>query len=305
MNVVLPHEQWFNNANQKHRSNPLYQEAYEAYQTYRSLIEESDELELEKDFVDIATDALNDYKDLIDTLPFKKAFNAQTKFHSTVHEEFWCLLTCKIIERSSKDIPSEYLYLGPGNSLQGIFFHPESAQQFVSGKMGGVLKPKFKDRDFMLAFQCDLDMYANGDEVELQTDRKRTNVYIPLVTVECKQYIDKTMLDNALSAATKLKFFAPFSLDLVSIELNKLSDVNIAGSGMDGFYILRKQKLSEATFSKGEGPTDTPDIRKRKPICSDVVFELYNAIKSHIESDLWYPKEKDFLTKGSLKNKLF
>ena len=157
----------------------------------------------------------------------------------------------------------------------------------------------------MLAFKCDLTLTANGDEVDLRTDRGRGDVYIPLVTIECKQYIDKTMLDNALSAANKLKVFAPFSLDLVSVELNKLSDVNIAGSGMDGFYLLRKQKLSETTFSRGEGPKDTPDVRKRQPICHNVVFELYSAIKSHIENDLWYPQESDILDKGSIKNKLF
>lgn len=177
----------------------------------------------------------------------------------------------------------------------------------------------------MMALKVPFNLSVNGDDASLRTSTAISELFIPLVTIECKQYIDKTMLDNALSAATKLKNFSPYTLDIITIELNKLSDVNIAGSGLDGFYVLRKQKLSTVTYGSrgkqqdfyntnssqnfndvydehGLGPNDTVSVEMRNAIDQSVVLSVYNQIKTHLEKDIWHATVDDFLSQGVLVN---
>ncbi|ELI5740132.1 Bpu10I family restriction endonuclease [Vibrio fluvialis] len=304
MEILYPHNHWFEHANHNHKRKPEFAKAKQAYEIYRDSLRAADDINDEYEYIRLATEALNTYKDVIDLLEFKKAFNAQTKFHSTVHEEFWGLISLHLISALDLPLDQARVYIGPGQSLQGLYFHPESPTQAFGNQLGNTIKPKFKDRDFMIALKTNFDLSLNHHKSPLRTSGAIRELFLPLVTIECKQYIDKTMMDNALSAATKLKAFSPFTLDIVTIELNKLSDVNIAGSGVDGFYILRKQKLSEARFRNGDGPKDTVDVTRRKPLDCDVIFKVYEAMKNHLTSNRWYYDEDSFFEQGLITNSL-
>ncbi|MCC4783751.1 Bpu10I family restriction endonuclease [Vibrio lentus] len=304
MEILYPHSHWFDNANQSHRTKPEFNRAQTAYRIYREALRDANAIENDREYIQVATVALNAYKDVVDLLEFKRAFNAQTKFHSTVHEEFWAILAQHLLSQLDLPLDRARVYIGPGQSLQGLYFHPESPEQAFGTQLGNTIKPKFKDRDFMIALKTDFNLTLNNHRAPLRTSGSIPELLLPLVTIECKQYIDKTMMDNALSAATKLKAFSPFTLDIVTIELNKLSDVNIAGSGLDGFYILRKQKLSEARFRNGDGPRDTVDVTRRNPLDSEVILKVYEAMKNHIESNRWHCDEDAFFEQGFVTNGL-
>ena len=300
MQILKAHEQWFANANASHQAKPEYLRFKDLYTIFQTSMDAASQQQSEAQYIIDATTAFNAYKDNIDQWPASKAFNAQSKFHSTIHEEFWVYIGLEALKRTTSPTPA-HLYLGSGNSLQGLFFHPSSLEEALGNTVGHTIKPKFKDRDFMIALKVPFNLTINGHNAGIKTRAGINEIFLPLITIECKQYLDKTMLDNALSAATKLKTFSPHTLDIVTIELNKLADVNIAGSGVDGFFVLRKQRLSEVTYgSSGPGPKDTVNVQVRNPVDSDVVFRVYDKMKEHLNKTTWHASVDDFLGNGYL-----
>lgn len=286
-----------------------------AYENYRTRLDAATAIADESRFLDEATLAFSEYKDIIDALEIKKAFSAQTKFHSTAHEEFWALMLQFLMRREDISVsPTLELYIGPGNTLQNITFSPRCFNNLLLGPTEDdpFFLTRLKDRDVVLGVKLELTIKVNGVSARFPkrtrehgaSESVRTqkidqqSILVPIVTIECKQYIDKTMLDNAMAAADHLKSTNPACLDLISIELNKLSDLNIGSSGIDNLYLLRNQHLKQATFRTGEGPTDTPDIRRRNSINPKVVSLLYRRIKKHLTIPYWRASMEEFIREG-------
>ncbi|WP_148292503.1 Bpu10I family restriction endonuclease, partial [Planktothrix rubescens] len=69
------------------------------------------------------------------------------------------------------------------------------------------------------------------------------------VVIECKTYLDKTMLEGSSRAAEDLKARNPNSLYMVLMEWIKLtSDVNLRKYKVDQIYVLRQQKNTDREF---------------------------------------------------------
>ncbi len=102
---------------------------------------------------------------------------------------------------------------------------------------------------------------------------------IPAVAIECKTYLDKTMLEGASRAAEDLKARNPNCLYLVVMEWIKLtSDVNLRKYKVDQIYVLRKQKNTDREFRYGEGYI-------KNPIDTEVVWHLFNLVRNHLTRD--------------------
>lgn len=275
----------------------------------------------EDTFLKGAVAAINTYKDIIDgrdyTLKGQPAhFSAQQKVHSTVMEEFWARMLGEFLRRSSHKFAEQTtVYLGPGAALQNIIFAPKTMAGLLAGpsETDPWFQIRLKDRDCMMAVEVDLKIMtcgveariaksSQGEDILPESQRTRplseSRVYLPIISMECKQYIDKTMLDNAISAATHLKVTNPFCLELITIELNKLKDINIAGSGIDNLYLLRRQQLKSATYRKGTGPPDTVDVARRKPIDIDVVQAVCHRVQRHLSAQgyFWSDMQNFFQT---------
>jgi len=66
---------------------------------------------------------------------------------------------------------------------------------------------------------------------------------IPAVAIECKTYLDKTMLQDASTAGEQLKQKNPNAMYIVLAEWLKLTDsINLKKFKIDQIYVLRKQK---------------------------------------------------------------
>jgi hypothetical protein len=311
----LAHEAWFTAAKGGHRSKPAFPQAQAAYKKYRAALARADKLPSDRALIAGYVDALNAYKDEVDQLAYKLAFNAQTKFHSTVQEEFWCLLFGEQLTRLqlAQSTGTPALYIGSGSALQNLFFAPHSLTDLIGQQQQG--EPWFhcrtKDRDFMIARPVTLQLSMNGAEVHRASGKGGGNAtykpisaercLLPIVTIECKQYVDKTMLDNAMAAADHRRLTSPHCLDLITVELHKLTDWNIVSSGLDNLYLLRKQNLATATYDReGAGPTDTVDVTKRKPIQLDVVERVYERTKAHLTAPYWRASVNELLRDGSV-----
>lgn len=112
------------------------------------------------------------------------------------------------------------------------------------------------------------------------TDNAETHIFdIPVVAIECKTYLDKTMLEGSSRAAEDLKARNPNSLYLVVMEWIKLtSNVNLRKYKVDQIYVLRQQKN-----------TDRKDRYKvtyvKNPINPVVVQHLFRKVREHLTMD--------------------
>jgi len=84
------------------------------------------------------------------------------------------------------------------------------------------------------------------------------------------------MFDQADYEAQRLKEGNPFALYVIVAKQNALSnDVNLKNTKVDEIFILRKQKRS----------------KKKKPVDSSVVNELYKFVKDYLSLD-WFDNRK-------------
>lgn len=107
-----------------------------------------------------------------------------------------------------------------------------------------------------------------------------THVFdIPAIVVECKTYLDKTMLEGSSRAAEDLKARNPNSLYIVVMEWIKLtSDVNLRKYKVDQIYVLRQQKNTDREYRY------TDDYIKN-PINPQVVWHLFSSVRRHLTTD--------------------
>nr|WP_281257222.1 Bpu10I family restriction endonuclease [Candidatus Viridilinea mediisalina] len=97
--------------------------------------------------------------------------------------------------------------------------------------------------------------------------------------MECKTYLDKTMLEGSSRAAEDLKARNPNSLYIVVMEWIKLtSDVNLRKYKVDQIYVLRQQKNTDREFRY------TEDYIKN-PISYQIVWHLFDTVRRHLTSD--------------------
>lgn len=282
----------------------LQQKIIPTYETYLMQLASAFDQKSENMFLKQSVAAINSYKDFIDSRPFTVAgeparFSPQRKIHSTVMEEFWAMMLAVILCRSSQRRPEHTaVYIGPGEALQNIIFAPQKLANLLTGPT--LTDPWFqvrqKNRDCMMALRVGLRIAVEGIEVPLAE-----KILLPFISVECKQYCDKTMLDNAISAAAHLKVTNPFCLEILIAELNKLSDLNISGSGIDNLYLLRRQQLKEATFKRADGPTDTVDVCRRNPVDLEVVKAVCGRVKRHLNAQGYFWADvQTFLATGQV-----
>lgn len=214
---------------------------------------------------------LNEYKDFIDQSKFKKergntyGFTSQSKLHSTVIEEFLYYLFEGMPILSGKKMA-----LGPGKAYVDMSFSPKNIDEWE--KNPGV-DIKVKDQDFAIGKEIFCIFSSDGG----MHDTVQKNILVPIVAIECKTYLDKTMLDGAAYAAERLKRGNPYALYIVVTETNALDkSVNPKHTQIDEIFVLRRQK-------SGQKPPNQIDAQ--------LVWELFNLVKDHLEKEWWNPEK--------------
>jgi len=128
-------------------------------------------------------------------------------------------------------------------------------------------------------------------QIEGQTERHLFD--IPAVVIECKTYLDKTMLEGSSRAAEELKARNPKSIYIVVMEWLKLTEaVNLRKYKVDQIYVFRKQKNTDREFR-----FESSYIKN--PIDTQVVFHLFELVRQHLTSD-WEGGIKHGLDRGWL-----
>lgn len=211
-----------------------------------------------------AVSALNTYKDFVKE---KSEFSAQSKFEPTILEEF-------ISRILKKEFGNDDLMYGGVKAYSSLYFTYTSRDTFSKGVD---LKINVKDQD--------VGIYK--EEILTTNDGTRHTIYIPMVCIECKTYLDKTMYEGSVATATKIKNGNPGCLFLIVTETYEVSsNVDIEMTQIDNIYVLRKQRRGNRNNSTNE-------------ISYDVLRHMLKKVNSH----LTYEKSSvdDMVNKGYLR----
>ncbi len=206
--------------------------------------------------IKLRTKLLNNYFDFISSNNYDNTFTSQGKFRSTIMEEFMYMLFNDLIIEIKEKIKddSNLLKIGRTKAYTNLYFAAKNLKNFIDEPKIEVNK---KDQDFAIYRPIALSI---GDRGSIQAN-------LPVLAVENKTYIDKTMLEGSIATAEKIKSGNPYSLFIIVTETYEVDlSVDPAYSRIDQIYVLRKSKNSS----------------EKKPIYSDVLFDLVSNVKNHL-----------------------
>lgn len=215
--------------------------------------------------------ALNAYYNFLHDNGFDNLFNPQTKFRPSILEEFMALLFRDLVQDVQSECACGKLGLGSVKAYANLYFYGKDFRTFIANPTIGL---NLKDQDFAIYRDVSLQM----------DDNKPILASLPIVAVECKTFIDKTMLEGSVATAEKLKSGNPYALFCMVSELYDVAmNVDPAYSRIDQIYILRK--------TTRRGP--------RKDISADVVISFVNRVKQHLTRP-WSDISKKLADTGTL-----
>lgn len=199
---------------------------------------------------------LNDYYNNYNHLQLDSVFTSQGKFRSTILEEFMFILFrdyVSFLKCKYKDADN-LIQGGSAKAYTNLYFTASGIENFVKSPN---VEINVKDQDF-----------AIYRKVELSIDGKEKEIKVPIVAVENKTYLDKTMLEGVIATAEKLKSGNPYTRFVVVSENYDVDlKVDPIYSRIDQIYVLRKSKRKEY-FA---------------PIDANVVIRFFHETKQHIE----------------------
>lgn len=215
---------------------------------------------------------LNDYKAVIKNIDY----TAQSKFHSSVLEEFLYYLFRDLLKdlMNSGNVDNEKVQkisIGGIRAYSNLYFAPKDILNFMQTSN---MKINVKDQDFSI--------YR---KVIIRADEEQKTINVPIVSIECKTYIDKTMLEGSIATADKIKNGNPYCLFLVVTETYDVSyEVDPAYSRIDQIYVLRKSKRRS---------------NDNNSIDYYVIKDLFDFVKTHLLRD-WSNIEKKLKQEGKI-----
>jgi hypothetical protein len=249
---------------------------------------------------------LEDYKRFLDQQKYAEQFDSRSNLHSTVLEEFLYYLFRDLVS----DFGNKAL-IGKSHTFKDIFFLPSNYRAMVNRPHAAIER---KDHDFVIGVTVEARFQTGlqSETVELpantgQTIAEPSGTYkveidgstesyffdLPAVAIECKTYLDKTMLEGSSRAAEELKATNPNSIYIVVSEWLKLTEsINLRKYKLDQIYVFRKQKNTDRAFRF------VPKYVKN-PIDPKVVFHLFSYVRQHLTSD-WEGGIKYGLERGWL-----
>lgn len=219
--------------------------------------------------------ALNSYYDFLDNSfvnGIDEIFTSRGKFRPTVLEEFMYYLFRDLVNDKIKEVKSSNLKLGNAKAYSNLYFTAENLAEFLKSP---TIRFNEKDQDFAI--------YRT---INLTIEDKSKSTNLPIISIENKTYLDKTMLEGSIATAEKIKSGNPYSLFFIVTENYDVDlKVDPTYSRINQIYVLRKSKRGKKV--------------KLMPIFSDVVIDLVNNVKYHLERN-WSDIENKLTTYGKI-----
>ncbi|MCP4358436.1 MAG: Bpu10I family restriction endonuclease [Chloroflexi bacterium] len=246
---------------------------------------------------------LENYKSFIDQQKYAENFDSRSNLHSTVIEEFLYYLFRDLVSNFGSNA-----LLGRSHAFKDVFFVPPNFRAMTERAYARIER---KDHDFVIGvtLEASLKLHQPKKEqasqesqlgeppirytVHIEDDLENHLFDVAAVAIECKTYLDKTMLEGSSRAAEQLKARNPNALYMVAMEWLKLtSAVNLRKYEVDQIYVFRKQKNTDREFRFA------PDYEKNL-IDPEVVWHLYQTVRTHLITD-WESTIEQGLERGWL-----
>jgi len=206
------------------------------------------------------------YKNFLDQQHYAEKFDSRSNLHSSVLEEFMYYLFSDLVKSISNNA-----LIGKAHSFKDIFFRADSYADMLLQPNAQI---ETKDHDFTIGITIKSAMQCAGSKT-----KEAHSWDIPTVVVECKTYLDKTMLQDVSTAADQLKKKNPNAKYIVVTEWLKLSSsVNLSKYKIDQIYVLRKQKNTDREFRY------SPQYVKN-PIYPDVIEHCFATVRNLLTED--------------------
>ena len=207
---------------------------------------------------------LEQYYARFEELEMDNFFSSQGKFRSTILEEFMCYLFMDYV----KEVKVRYndplgnqgvLYNGASKSYTNMYIAPTDIEGFIRTPQMGINE---KDQDYAIFRKI---------RISIEGIEGSQCANIPILAIENKTFLDKTMLDGAIATADKVKSGNPYAIYLVVTETYDVDlDVDPIYSRIDQIYVLRKCRRDRNNHTPA-------------PIDEDTVIRMFNKVKQHIE----------------------
>ncbi len=207
---------------------------------------------------------LNDYYKFFEDnkIEGKTGFDSRSKIRSTILEEFMYFLFKDYVNQLLRDcnVKSTILQDGSVQAYSNLYFTASNIKDFVN-------KPKIvlntKDQDYAIYRAVDISLRDANSSTK--------TAYIPILAIENKTFLDKTMLEGAIATAENIKMGAPYAVYVVATETYAVKyEVDPVYSRIDQIFVLRKCKHNK-------------NNRLPKPIDADVVKSMFWYIIERIQ----------------------
>lgn len=255
---------------------------------------------------------LEQYKRFIDQQHYAEKFDSRSNLHSSVLEEFMYYLFKDLVADFG-----EHALIGKSHSFKDIFFVPPKYGDMLDRPYAKIEK-KDHDFVIGATYQASFDAKKppetspeSAGEVEVKVEKKPSDYEevtvatvtdarlfdisgdaaeavagaeshlfdVPAVAIECKTYLDKTMLEGSSRAAEEIKARHPNGLYIVVMEYIKLTEaVNLRKYKVDQIYVLRKQKNTDRELRYASSFT-------QNPIDYTTVKHLFDTVRTHLVKD--------------------
>lgn len=202
--------------------------------------------------------------------------SGQELIRSTMLEGFFQMLFHDLVFK--QDRGSDIIVCGKANILSGFTFSPFSYLDMFNETN---FSTQMKDQDFVIGVKT---------KIELNNNRKfeKHDITLPAVIIECKTYIEKNMLETHENSSANTKTIFPFCKYFLVAEYMKMKTGRPQLSKLDDIYIFTKTKNSDRERRLKSGA-------KIEPFDQDLVFHLFNRVRSHLE-ERWWVADSSFST---------
>jgi hypothetical protein len=267
-NILAKEKRWGSLTKERKDALPKISKKYFAFLTENeTLIGFSDEI------IKKRTVSLNAYYDFISDNNYDNVFTSQGKFRPTIIEEFMYILFRDLVNSKKEEIndTSNNINIGSSRAYTNLYFSGLNFKGFIEAPKIGINQ---KDQDFAIFRPIDITI---GKSNVIKTN-------LPIIAIENKTYIDKTMLEGSIATAEKIKAGNPYSMYFIVTE-NYDVDLKIdpAYSKINQIYVLRKSKRKGVL----------------KPIHADVLIDLVREVENHLSRN-WSNVEEKMIHKGKI-----
>lgn len=216
--------------------------------------------------IDRRANILDNYYDFFEREGIERTFDSRGKIRSSILEEFTYLFLKDRVNAIIADKCGENkqdISCGSVDAYSNLYITGKNIDTFAQNPL---IRINAKKQDYAIYCTFTIKVSHNSEHF----DEVTTNV--PILAIENKTFLDKTMLEGAIATAEKLKSGNPYSAFIVITETYAVAeDVDPIYSRINQIFVLRKCKHNTSN-------------RIPHPIDAGVLDKILEFVSKHLNN---------------------